>query len=92
MMMVQQKIGTMPAMIFAFSTWVTLQSFHGFGVSGLSEFPRRVVWMAALSRNLETVLPGNLSMRFQLAVDKKKLWQIILCFKKNLKERRKINL
>ena len=29
-MMVQQKIGTMPNMIFAFSTWVTLLSFHGF--------------------------------------------------------------
>lgn len=54
MMMALQKIGSMPRMIFAFSTWVTLQSFHGLGACGLDGSNcGAAVWIAALSRNLE---------------------------------------
>lgn len=60
MTMVQQKIGIMPRMIFAFSTCVTLQSFHGFRASGLSKFRVAVVWIAALSRYLKI----DISIRF----------------------------
>lgn len=50
--MVHRKTGTMPSMIFAFSTWVTLQSFHGF--LSFSACSISVdVWIAALSNHLQ---------------------------------------
>lgn len=50
MMMVQQKIGIIPRMIFAFSTWVTLQSLQAFGEDS-DDVPFSSL-IAALSRNL----------------------------------------
>jgi len=49
MIMVQLKTGNMLSKIFAFSTCVTLHSFHGFGASENFSVD---VWIAALSRNL----------------------------------------
>lgn len=52
-MIVHRNMGTMPSKIFAFSTWVTLQSFHGFRDSGLSVCPEVVRSIAALSKKLK---------------------------------------
>jgi len=49
MIMVQLKTGNMLSKIFAFSTCVTLHSFHGFGAP---EKFSEDAWIAALSRNL----------------------------------------
>lgn len=48
-MIVQQNTGTMFSRIFAFSTCVTVQSFHGLGFSDSSGDE----WMAALSKKLK---------------------------------------
>lgn len=50
--MVHKKIGIMPSIIFAFSTWVTLQSFHGFLGFSASSISADVC-IAALSNHLQ---------------------------------------
>lgn len=59
MIMVQQEMGTIPSMILAFSTCVTLQSFHGLIGPRLCDLIpfcfRGTSRIAALSRNLEMV-------------------------------------
>ena len=55
MIIVQQNIGSTPRITLAFSTCVTLHSFHGFGASSFPYFPIDVDWMAALSKNLHRI-------------------------------------
>lgn len=50
MRMVLPKMGTIASMIFACSTWVTLQSFHVLDSSGRCDDVELIV--AALSKNL----------------------------------------
>jgi len=51
-MIEQQNIGSMLRMILAFSTCVTLHSFHGFDASCFSSCTSDFLWIAALSKNL----------------------------------------